>query len=69
MSFVATTVELTIRLTERDKVKIGECFRLGDIVKAKVVSKSAAAMRGYILPSQSRSPGPYLSAWHLVIDA
>lgn len=27
-----------IRLTERDKVKMGECFRLGDIVKAKVVS-------------------------------
>lgn len=29
-----------IRLTERDKVKMGECFRLGDIVKAKVVSFS-----------------------------
>lgn len=27
-----------IRLTERDKVKMGECFRLGDIVKARVVS-------------------------------
>lgn len=27
-----------IRLTERDKLKMGECFRLGDIVKAKVVS-------------------------------
>ncbi|ODN74389.1 hypothetical protein, variant 2 [Cryptococcus amylolentus CBS 6039] len=27
-----------IRLTERDKIKVGECFRLGDIVKAKVVS-------------------------------
>lgn len=26
------------RLTERDKIKMGECFRLGDIVKAKVVS-------------------------------
>jgi exosome complex component CSL4 len=25
-------------LTERDKVKMSECFRLGDIVKAKVVS-------------------------------
>lgn len=27
-----------IRLTERDKIKMGECFRLGDLVKAKVVS-------------------------------
>ena len=26
------------RLTERDKIKMAECFRLGDIVKAKVVS-------------------------------
>jgi exosome complex component CSL4 len=26
------------RLMERDKVKMGECFRLGDIVKARVVS-------------------------------
>lgn len=25
------------RLTERDKIKMAECFRLGDIVKAKVV--------------------------------
>jgi exosome complex RNA-binding protein Csl4 len=28
-------------LTERDKVKMSECFRLGDIVKAKVVSPEA----------------------------
>jgi hypothetical protein len=27
-----------IRLTERDKIKMGECFRLGDLVKARVVS-------------------------------
>lgn len=33
-------LRLTMRLTERDKVKMGECFRLGDIVKAKVVSTS-----------------------------
>lgn len=26
-----------IRLTERDKIKMGECFRLGDLVKARVV--------------------------------
>lgn len=32
--------KLTHRLTERDKVKMSECFRLGDIVKAKVVSIS-----------------------------
>ena len=29
-----------IRLTERDKIKMGECFRLGDMVKAKVVGGS-----------------------------
>jgi exosome complex component CSL4 len=33
--FVALT---RFSLTERDKVKMSECFRLGDIVKAKVVS-------------------------------
>jgi exosome complex RNA-binding protein Csl4 len=27
-----------LSLTERDKIKMSECFRLGDIVKAKVVS-------------------------------
>lgn len=27
-----------IRLTERDKIKMGDCFRLGDLVRAKVVS-------------------------------
>jgi hypothetical protein len=26
-----------IRLTERDKIKMGDCFRLGDLVRAKVV--------------------------------
>jgi hypothetical protein len=26
-----------IRLTERDKIKMGDCFRLGDLVKARVV--------------------------------
>jgi exosome complex component CSL4 len=27
-----------VRLTERDKIKMGDCFRLGDLVKARVVS-------------------------------
>jgi exosome complex component CSL4 len=27
-----------VRLTERDKIKMGDCFRLGDSVKARVVS-------------------------------
>jgi len=25
-------------LTEKDKVKVGDCFRLGDVVRAEVVS-------------------------------
>lgn len=27
-----------VRLTETDKVRIADCFRVGDLVKAKVVS-------------------------------
>ena len=30
-----------IRLTERDKIKMGDCFRLGDLVRAKVVRSSS----------------------------
>jgi hypothetical protein len=37
------------RLTERDKVKMGECFRLGDIVKAKVVSGVGVAARRFLV--------------------
>lgn len=40
------------RLTERDKVKMGECFRLGDIVKAKVVSGVGVAARRWSPASQ-----------------
>lgn len=40
------------RLTERDKVKMGECFRLGDIVKAKVVSGIGVATRSWSPSSQ-----------------
>jgi hypothetical protein len=39
------------RLTERDKVKMGECFRLGDIVKAKVVSGVRVAARSWSHPA------------------
>ncbi|RSH84566.1 exosome 3'-_5 exonuclease subunit ski4 (Csl4) [Apiotrichum porosum] len=44
-----------IRLTERDKVKIGECFRLGDIVKAKVLSLGDA--RSYYLSTAANELG------------
>jgi hypothetical protein len=43
------------RLTERDKVKMGECFRLGDIVKAKVVSGVGVAARSWF-PRPSQLP-------------
>lgn len=39
-----------IRLTERDKIKMGDCFRLGDLVKARVVGPSlllSLLMTGY----------------------
>ncbi|OWT40103.1 exosome complex component CSL4 [Cryptococcus neoformans Bt1] len=44
-----------IRLTERDKVKMGECFRLGDIVKAKVLSLGDA--RSYYLSTAANELG------------
>ncbi|BEJ13162.1 hypothetical protein CspHIS471_0303360 [Cutaneotrichosporon sp. HIS471] len=44
-----------IRLTERDKVRMGECFRLGDIVKAKVISLGDA--RSYYLSTAANELG------------
>ncbi|WVO19222.1 uncharacterized protein IAS62_000500 [Cryptococcus decagattii] len=44
-----------IRLTERDKVKMGECFRLGDLVKAKVLSLGDA--RSYYLSTAANELG------------
>ncbi|KAK4687085.1 exosome complex component CSL4, partial [Tremellales sp. Uapishka_1] len=44
-----------IRLTERDKIKISECFRLGDIVKARVLSLGDA--RSYYLSTASNELG------------
>ncbi|CAD6567753.1 MAG: exosome 3'-_5 exonuclease subunit ski4 (Csl4) [Tremellales sp. Tagirdzhanova-0007] len=44
-----------IRLTERDKVKMSECFRLGDIVKAKVLSLGDA--RSYYLSTSANELG------------
>ncbi|KAL1409750.1 hypothetical protein Q8F55_003747 [Vanrija albida] len=44
-----------IRLTERDKIKMGECFRLGDIVKAKVISLGDA--RSYYLSTAANELG------------
>jgi exosome complex RNA-binding protein Csl4 len=44
-----------IRLTERDKIKMGECFRLGDLVKAKVVSHGLVITRSHTSISVSPS--------------
>lgn len=47
--------EANDRLTERDKIKMGECFRLGDIVKAKVLSLGDA--RSYYLSTAANELG------------
>ncbi|KAK8858391.1 hypothetical protein IAR55_002618 [Kwoniella newhampshirensis] len=44
-----------VRLTERDKVKMGECFRLGDLVKANVLSLGDA--RSYYLSTAANELG------------
>jgi len=44
-----------IRLTERDKVRMSECFRLGDIVKARVLSLGDA--RSYYLSTAANELG------------
>nr|ADE10082.1 S1 CSL4 [Tremella fuciformis] len=44
-----------IRLTERDKIKMAECFRLGDMVKAKVLSLGDA--RSYYLSTAANELG------------
>ncbi|CAO1631822.1 unnamed protein product [Sympodiomycopsis kandeliae] len=44
-----------VRLTETDKVKIIECFRVGDLVKAKVVSLGDS--RSYYLTTASNELG------------
>ncbi|EIW67365.1 hypothetical protein TREMEDRAFT_45342 [Tremella mesenterica DSM 1558] len=44
-----------IRLTERDKIRMGECFRLGDVVKAKVLSLGDA--RSYYLSTAANELG------------
>ncbi|WWC88887.1 uncharacterized protein L201_003802 [Kwoniella dendrophila CBS 6074] len=44
-----------IRLTERDKIKMGDCFRLGDLVKAKVLSLGDA--RSYYLSTAANELG------------
>jgi hypothetical protein len=40
-----------IRLTERDKIKMGDCFRLGDLVRAKVVRSYFFLLLLLLLPS------------------
>ncbi|WWD18281.1 hypothetical protein CI109_102731 [Kwoniella shandongensis] len=44
-----------VRLTERDKIKLGECFRLGDLVKASVLSLGDA--RSYYLSTAANELG------------
>ncbi|WVW84441.1 hypothetical protein I302_106475 [Kwoniella bestiolae CBS 10118] len=44
-----------IRLTERDKIKMGDCFRLGDLVKARVLSLGDA--RSYYLSTAANELG------------
>ncbi|WVQ80611.1 hypothetical protein IAT38_002716 [Cryptococcus sp. DSM 104549] len=44
-----------VRLTERDKIKMGDCFRLGDIVKARVLSLGDA--RSYYLSTAANELG------------
>ncbi|KAK1925273.1 CND01650-like protein [Papiliotrema laurentii] len=53
--FVGVIRTTDIRLTERDKIKMSECFRLGDIVKAKVLSLGDA--RSYYLSTAANELG------------
>jgi exosome complex component CSL4 len=41
LDFSGVIRQQDVRLTETDKVKMAECFRVGDLVKAKVVSVSS----------------------------
>lgn len=38
LDFSGVIRQQDVRLTETDKVKVGECFRVGDLVRARVVS-------------------------------
>ncbi|ORX40305.1 S1 CSL4 protein [Kockovaella imperatae] len=53
--FVGVVRIADIRLTERDKIKMGECFRLGDLVKARVLSLGDA--RSYYLSTAANELG------------
>lgn len=55
LPFISSNFEANDRLTERDKVRMGECFRLGDIVKAKVLSLGDA--RSYYLSTAANELG------------
>ncbi|KAH8087916.1 hypothetical protein HD553DRAFT_306867 [Filobasidium floriforme] len=44
-----------VRLTEKDKLKMGECFRLGDVVRAEVLSLGDA--RSYFLSTAANHLG------------
>ncbi|PWN22592.1 hypothetical protein BCV69DRAFT_257534 [Microstroma glucosiphilum] len=44
-----------VRLTETDKVKMGECFRVGDLVRARVISLGDS--RSYYLSTASNELG------------
>ncbi|PWN27163.1 hypothetical protein BDZ90DRAFT_207959, partial [Jaminaea rosea] len=44
-----------VRLTETDKVKVAECFRVGDLVRARVISLGDS--RSYFLSTASNELG------------
>ena len=43
--FTGVIRQQDVRMTEKDKVRLGDCFRPGDIVRASVVSSIAPAVR------------------------
>ncbi|WVN86450.1 uncharacterized protein L203_101614 [Cryptococcus depauperatus CBS 7841] len=53
--FIGVIRTSDVRLTERDKIKMRECFRLGDIVKAKVLSLGDA--KSYYLTTAANELG------------
>ncbi|CAO1615668.1 unnamed protein product [Parajaminaea phylloscopi] len=55
LDFSGVIRQQDVRLTETDKVKIAECFRVGDLVKAKVVSLGDS--RSYFLTTASNELG------------
>jgi exosome complex component CSL4 len=51
---------MDVRATEKDKVKLGECFRVGDIIRAVVISLGDQG--GYYLSTAGNEYGVVM-AW------